>query len=220
MRQVIDSLPNLQEQGIEQLYPSGPEISDVRVDGTKSEWTLDRAFYLQKIAKSLLLNFLELVGILSVDPSQVRNHADPYLSLKANRCIIGQYGRKVEDLRTLFINAHHLLNEYRPHQARETLILMMEEQLQRSRAETEGIRQMKEKVEGILQDMAKDIDQAINSHGLIDQEEVGRGGKDAALREQRRVWETLRSELGASAGSRQSFEHFSSAERVEAYKDS
>lgn len=69
--QVIDTLPDLQEQGIEQLYPSGPDGSNVRVDGTGSEWTLDRAFHLQKIAKSLLLNFLELVGILSVDPSQV-----------------------------------------------------------------------------------------------------------------------------------------------------
>lgn len=54
------------------------------------------------------------------------------------------------DLRTLFINFHHLLNEYRPHQARESLILMMQDQLENSRAETEGIMKMKEKVEGIL----------------------------------------------------------------------
>lgn len=77
---------------------------------------------------------------------------------------------------------------------------MMEEQLQRSRAETEGIRQMKEKVEGVLQDIAKDIDQAISSHGLNGQEEIGKDSRDAVFKEQRRVWETLRSELGAPSG--------------------
>ena len=61
-----------------------------------------------------------------------------------------QYAEKIQDLRTLFINFHHLLNEYRPHQARESLILMMEAQLARSKAETKGIENMKAKVEGIL----------------------------------------------------------------------
>lgn len=61
-----------------------------------------------------------------------------------------QYAEKIQDLRTLFINFHHLLNEYRPHQARESLILMMEAQLARSKAETKGIESMKAKVEGIL----------------------------------------------------------------------
>lgn len=115
---MIDTLPSLQEQGIEQLYPSPPDqrlqpqpqgqshgqsqgqsqgqsegqsqgqdeapdeipagtddapaaATSMDGNGTQSEWTLDRAFYLQKIAKSLLLNFMELVGVLSVDPAQV-----------------------------------------------------------------------------------------------------------------------------------------------------
>lgn len=62
---------------------------------------------------------------------------------------------KIQDLRTLFINFHHLLNEYRPHQARESLILMMEEQLRRSKDETEGIERMKAKVEGILEGLGQ-----------------------------------------------------------------
>jgi len=116
-----EELPSLEEQGIEQLYPT-PTI----LEGKHS----DRAFILKRIAKSLLLNFLELVGILSVNPEQ--------------------YEDKIKDLRTLFINFHHLLNEYRPHQARESLILMMQDQLDRSRAETEGILRMKERVESLL----------------------------------------------------------------------
>ncbi|EPE25331.1 Mediator hinge subcomplex-like protein [Glarea lozoyensis ATCC 20868] len=121
-------LPSLEEMGIENLYtpPSTPSHS-----GKYS----DRALVLKRIAKSLLLNFLELLGILSHNPEQ--------------------YDEKIKDLRTLFINFHHIINGYRPHQARESLILMMEEQLERSRAETRGIREGKEKVEVILEGLGK-----------------------------------------------------------------
>ncbi|KFY29605.1 hypothetical protein V494_08624 [Pseudogymnoascus sp. VKM F-4513 (FW-928)] len=122
-----DVLPSLTEQGIEQLYspPASPSGS-----GSDPQSHSDRTLILKRISKSLLLNFLELMGIMSVNPEQ--------------------YAEKIQDLRTLFINFHHLLNEYRPHQARESLILMMEAQLARSKAETDGIESMKTKVEGIL----------------------------------------------------------------------
>ena len=77
------------------------------------------------------MNFLEFVGILSVAPEQ--------------------YQAKVDDLRNLFINAHHLLNLYRPHQARESLILMMEEQLDRSREEIRQMDKVKAEVEAVLE---------------------------------------------------------------------
>ncbi|KAI9890968.1 MAG: Mediator of RNA polymerase II transcription subunit 7 [Vezdaea aestivalis] len=128
-RYEIDEKPvTLEEQGIDRLFPAAPSESKGVV---QSQWTLNRAFELKKISKSLLLNFLELVGTLSVNPEQ--------------------YGKKLEDIRTLFINAHHLLNEYRPHQARETLILMMEQQLEKTKMEIEGVRAMREKVEETLQ---------------------------------------------------------------------
>jgi len=121
-----DILPTLEDQGIEQLYP--PPSSP---DGDHSE----RAAILQKLAKRLLLTFLELVGILSANPAL--------------------YKSKIDELRTLFINFHHLLNEYRPHHSRESLIFLMEDQLKRSQEETEGILKMKEKVEGMLEGLGQ-----------------------------------------------------------------
>jgi len=70
--QITDRLPSLEDQGIRQIYPSQPRppvLSDT--DGTQSEWTQDRAVILRKMAESLLLNFLELVGILAISPSEV-----------------------------------------------------------------------------------------------------------------------------------------------------
>ncbi|KAI9803569.1 MAG: hypothetical protein M1825_001912 [Sarcosagium campestre] len=149
-------LPSLAEQGIEQLYtsPVTPSLSQP-ADTTSttaaaaataveedSSW---RTSALSKISKSLLVNFLELVGVLSVDPSQ--------------------YGPKIEHLRTLFINAHHLLNEYRPHQARETLILMMEEQLAATRAETARLREAKASVEDALKDLDTRVRDVIREAG-------------------------------------------------------
>jgi len=55
----------------------------------------------------------------------------------------------------LFVNMHHLLNEYRPHQARESLIEMMSDQLERSKAETSGIYKIKKEVEDVLEGLAK-----------------------------------------------------------------
>lgn len=89
----------------------------------------------------------------------------------------------------MFVNFHHLLNEYRPHQARESLILMMQDQLDRSRAETEGIMKMKEKVEGLLESFGQvnfADDDIFNSQ--VHENIIEDDGKD--------VWEQLDLEFG------------------------
>ncbi|KAL8573397.1 hypothetical protein ACOMHN_032412 [Nucella lapillus] len=65
---------------------------------------------LKKLNHSILINFLDLIDILIRAPDSLKRV------------------EKLEDLNLLFINMHHLINEYRPHQARETLRVMMEEQ--------------------------------------------------------------------------------------------
>ncbi|KAI5459376.1 MED7 protein-domain-containing protein [Mariannaea sp. PMI_226] len=118
-----DKLPTLEEQGIANL----PSTSQ---SDSKDAKHFDRALELKRLAKSLLLNFLELSGTLSVNPS----HAEA----------------KVQDLRTMFINFHHILNEYRPHQARESAIALMQEHLDRTRTETMAIRAQADKARRVL----------------------------------------------------------------------
>lgn len=77
----------------------------------------DRRRELRKLNHSLLVNFLDLIDLLVQCPDSPRRT------------------EKVEDISLLFIHIHHLLNEFRPHQARETLRVMMELQ-RRQRNET------------------------------------------------------------------------------------
>nr|CAG4645845.1 EOG090X0EJA [Lynceus sp. MCZ IZ 141354] len=72
---------------------------------------------LKKLNHSILTSFLDLVDILIRCPESPRR------------------GEKIEDLTLLFIHMHHLVNEFRPHQARETLRVMLELQ-KRQRLET------------------------------------------------------------------------------------
>ncbi|KAK3841344.1 MAG: MED7 protein-domain-containing protein [Linnemannia gamsii] len=81
---------------------------------------IDRVKELKKLNHSAIFNFLDLVHVLATSP--------------------GEFATKVDHIRVILINMHHILNEYRPHQARETLRLMMNDQLDRKRKETAALR--------------------------------------------------------------------------------
>lgn len=175
--QLSTTLPSLQEQGIDQLYPEPTaNTSDSNdKDAAQPAPKLNHAYYLLKISKSLLLNFLEFVGALSVSPEQFES--------------------KVNDLRNLFINAHHLLNLYRPHQARESLIMMMEEQLQRSKDEIEQMDKVKAEIESALEQMQAQAGE-VNPTETADKT-ASPTTKDAqkALEDARQVWDILDQEV-------------------------
>lgn len=69
------------------------------------------------------------------------------------------------------LNMHHLINEYRPHQSRESLIKIMEEQLARRTAETEEIeatnnttRQMLDKYRNLTSPQVEEVKTTSNGH--------------------------------------------------------
>jgi len=77
---------------------------------------------LKRLNKSILHKFLELLDFLVNDPEHAQS--------------------KVDELELLFVNFHYLLNGYRTHQARQTLISWLEEQLERRSKALDNIRQL------------------------------------------------------------------------------
>ncbi|KAF8398574.1 hypothetical protein HHK36_017505 [Tetracentron sinense] len=75
---------------------------------------------LRSLNRELQLHILELADVLVERPSQ--------------------YARRVEDISLIFRNLHHLLNSLRPHQARATLIHILELQIQRRKQAVEDIK--------------------------------------------------------------------------------
>jgi mediator of RNA polymerase II transcription subunit 7 len=74
-------------------------------------FSIDHKEELKKLNISLLFNFLELIDMLIKNPQL--------------------YPKKLEEIKTILINMHHLMNTYRPHQARQILIEILQTQVQR-----------------------------------------------------------------------------------------
>lgn len=111
-----NKLPSLKDSGWRQLYEDEDENITSK---TKTK-------ELHKLTDSLLLNFLELVGSVAVDPSQ--------------------FHVKIEDLKLILININHILNTYRPHQTRESLIMLLRKHIDSKRAEIAEIDRVSENV--------------------------------------------------------------------------
>lgn len=129
----------------------------------------DRRKELKKLNHSLFANFLDLIDLLIHHPDSPRRT------------------EKIDDLNLLFVHIHHLLNEFRPHQARETLRVLMELQ-KRTRVETalrfekhlEKVREMVKEAFAALPDIdemnaqngvaldAGDDDEIANGHDVND----------------------------------------------------
>lgn len=104
-----DRLPLLKDTKWDQLYQSNDELITLETKITE----------LHKLVDLLLLNFLELIGMVSVDPSK----AEP----------------KINNISLILININHLLNTYRPHQSRESLIMLLKKLIEAKRKEIEEI---------------------------------------------------------------------------------
>lgn len=111
-----DPLPTLADSGVDQLY--GPE--------------LDRREALRRLLQTLLLSYLQLVHSIVQGPPSIAHHGP-------DETTNGQ--RLIAHIRTTAINMHHLCNELRPVQARETLKSMLREQIDERKRRTEELKQ-------------------------------------------------------------------------------
>ncbi|XP_078171336.1 mediator of RNA polymerase II transcription subunit 7a-like [Carex rostrata] len=117
-------LPSLEDQGVRQLYPKGPNI-----DFKKELTSLNR---------DLQLHILELADVLVERPSQ--------------------YARRVEDISLILRNMHHLLNSLRPHQARATLIHILESQIKQRKQAVEDIKRRRDEAQKLLKEAIQILD--------------------------------------------------------------
>ena len=157
-----------------QLYPS--PTSPILEPLTQQE-TLphpQRALILKKLAKSLLLSFLELMGLLAQNPTA---NVD-----------------KISELRLLFINFYYLCNEYRPHQAREELKALMEEQVKKVREEREGVERMRDEVREVLKRLSEKEVSGLEEDGKAAAAEEEETEKFV---EKKKEWEEIYREFGA-----------------------
>lgn len=125
-----------------QLYPStsASPSADPTSASHSTDANIDRQQYLNRFNRSIIIEYISLLGVVALDPTS--EHKD----------------RKLKHILTLVCNMHALINEYRPHQARETLIRIMEEQVRKKKAEVEGVKAMEEKVRGVLDGFGKAVD--------------------------------------------------------------
>ncbi|BHF63645.1 Mediator of RNA polymerase II transcription subunit 7 [Sparganum proliferum] len=90
-----------------------PVLKPLESDGMRRVYpqTYNRKLELKKLNFSILANYLDLLDVITRDPSSPRRT------------------EKLEHLGILFVNMHHILNEYRPHQARDLVREMLRYQV-------------------------------------------------------------------------------------------
>lgn len=134
---------------------------------SSSDANRERALNLKRLAKSVLLNFLELIGAASINPEGILD--------------------KAGDIQTILFNMHHGINEYRPHQARESLIQTMQTRLDQIRAETAAVNAVTDKAKRVLEGLGSIEVPAPSKASLL---EAQAGDKDVAYeQEDDELWE-------------------------------
>ncbi|KAI8970961.1 MED7 protein-domain-containing protein [Pilobolus umbonatus] len=124
-----------------------PTLDELGVKHLFPETSFDRVKSLKKLNRALIVQFLELLDVLVHNPEE--------------------FGKNVENISTIFINMHHILNAYRPHQARETLKMKMENQLAKKRKETMEIREKNKEILAMLNTFGKQIQPLIMADDTI-----------------------------------------------------
>ncbi|CAF9909713.1 MAG: Mediator of RNA polymerase II transcription subunit 7 [Alectoria fallacina] len=162
---------------VEGKYRSFGTLHEVSLTPALEEQQTPTPSRLLSLTHQILLTFLSLTNALATNPSS--------------------YGPIWDELHELFQEINKVINGYRPHQARETLILMLEEQLERVRGETKGVGEAvgraREVIETLGKEGQKGTDQDLETdkmHGAVIQQST------KEQRMEKRTWEVLGREVG------------------------
>lgn len=152
--------------GVPRLVPSASQPTPA--SHSSSDANRERALNLKRLAKSVLLNFLELIGAASINPEGILE--------------------KAGDIQTILFNMHHGINEYRPHQARESLIQTMQTRLDQIRAETAAVNAVTDKAKRVLEGLGSIEVPAPSRASLVEAQASG-GGEVAYEPEDDELWD-------------------------------
>jgi len=108
-----------------------------------TETNFDHISEMKKLNHSILVNYLALLDIMIEAPESVERL------------------KKIEEIKILFINLHHLINKFRPHQARETLRMMLHRQKQQRLETAERLRSNIEKTRALLRSCRKNASEPV-----------------------------------------------------------
>lgn len=124
---------SLDQQGIQRLYKTPAPLKEqaqapININNHKKE--------LKKLNHSILIAYLDLLEILVKAPNTQLPLDQQQIDLNSQQQTFKTLrDQKLEDIENLFINMHHLINELRPHQARDNIRCILEMQ-KRQRLET------------------------------------------------------------------------------------
>jgi len=156
-----------QSHVIDTTKPALPPLDQLLFDPDDPQ--LNHAVLLTRLTKSLLLNFLELMTALSLDPTK--------------------YEEKMSDIRQLVLNVHAVINMYRPHQAREGVKEILEGILEDGQREIEQCDHLKGRIEDFLGEVEKW--QHAKSSGENDGNKTSPETTDHKLEETKRIWKMV-----------------------------
>ena len=135
---------------------------------------------LVQVLRQILVKFLHITHLLSLDPS------------------MKYYVPAWTELERLFKEMHTGINAWRPHQAKEMLIQMMEEQIHTIRAESERCRQSVQKAREVVEGIGKE-DVKTKQTGVVEVRGKESREEEAWKRKksrEKRVWDVIQREVG------------------------
>ncbi|KAL8874388.1 MAG: hypothetical protein Q9174_000287 [Haloplaca sp. 1 TL-2023] len=132
---------------------------------------------LVQTTRQLLLAFLSLINSLATDPNT--------------------WAPKWDEMRALFTEANGIINDYRPHQARESLISMMEEHIERCKAETQACLDVSERVKQVVEGIERGDGLKSPEVGAVEQSERNiTATTSTPLKGDKSIWNAIQEEVG------------------------